>query len=566
MKTLSAGLRAHVLGIVLFGAVVPLTVIGVILTRSAVRSGHELLDRQLTGSLDAFESAIAARWRYRRGDLLLLSENDVARHVLAGRVISAADSAYLEQLAAAVGREIVGFRYVDPQGRPVYASEPPRDSRMNDQAAASGALIRLRYAVRHAEVDRIVGAMEADVRLDAVIPHDSMHLLPRGGRLALRDRSRDAVLVRLDREVPFPAPGTTPIEGEAWLASVRRIPEPPFDLAVAAPLAPWISPFERAGRIGLLAVTIVAISALLLSAMLTLRLARIVGDLADAADAVATGDLTRQAREQGPREVRRLATSFNLMTESLRRVLAELSERRALAAVGEFATELSHEVRNALSSVQIDLQRIDERSEDAKNRTMIARTRSHVRRLDAAVSGALRVARSGILRPAPVQLLAVVAEAVGLARPSYDQAGTSIVFEQTDDDTTVNGDGDALRQLFLNLLLNAQQSLDDARGETRVFIRHDDARATVSIMDTGRGMDEDVRRSALEPFFTTRPGGTGLGLSIARQIAVAHGGDLAILSIPGAGTTVEVTIPAAHCRDPAGRAPGRSGRDPGPRP
>src|SRR4029077_18278582 len=117
---------------------------------------------------------------------------------------------------------------------------------------------------------------------------------------------------------------------------------------------------------------------------------------------VAGGDLSRRVETAGPAELERLAAAVNAMTDSLRTLISELSERRALAAVGEFAAALAHEVRNALTAIQIDLERVDERTEDAKNRTLIDRTLVHVRRLDAAVTGSLRIARSGRVEPADV--------------------------------------------------------------------------------------------------------------------------------------------------------------------
>jgi two-component system sensor histidine kinase AtoS len=389
--------------------------------------------------------------------------------------------------------------------------------------------------------------MRADVFLDAVIPADSVRFLLPGSALAVRDHARDAVLMAFTPELPFPAEPIVSVRGEPWLVRTARLQDPPFDLVLAAPIAPYAAPFERTGRLGLLALGGVAAFALLLTAGLTARLAASVDRLVGAADTVAGGNLDLEVKPGGPAELHRLAASFNTMTGSLRRMVKELSERRALAAVGEFAASLSHEVRNALTSVQVDLERVEERSEDVKNRAMLARTLAHVRRLDAAVTGALRVARSGTTPAREIPLRDVLSQAVQMARPSFEGADVRLVTRFVDADVKVLGDADALRQLFLYLLLNAQQ-WSSAEGEVSVAVDGRGDQALVQIHDSGAGMSHEQVSRALDPYYTTRPGGTGLGLPIARQIAIAHGGDLSIRSTAGAGTTVEVRLP---CLQPA---------------
>jgi two-component system sensor histidine kinase FlrB len=109
---------------------------------------------------------------------------------------------------------------------------------------------------------------------------------------------------------------------------------------------------------------------------------------------------------------------------------------------------------------------------------------------------------------------------------------------------SVRGDAAALEQLFLNLLLNAAQSLDDG-GTVRVAVEDGDGVVRVAVRDAGRGMSPEVRARLFEPFYTTRADGTGLGLPLARRIARAHGGEIDVESAPGAGTTVVVRLPRA---------------------
>ncbi|NIP90606.1 MAG: HAMP domain-containing protein, partial [Gammaproteobacteria bacterium] len=125
--------------------------------------------------------------------------------------------------------------------------------------------------------------------------------------------------------------------------------EPALILVAAAPLSPLTAPFEAAARRGLLVLLIVAGMVMMIAVFLTARMTRSLGRLAAAAEAVSRGELDRRVEATGRDEIGQVAGAFNTMTESLRRTLRELADRQALAAVGEFAASLSHEVRNALT-------------------------------------------------------------------------------------------------------------------------------------------------------------------------------------------------------------------------
>jgi signal transduction histidine kinase len=108
----------------------------------------------------------------------------------------------------------------------------------------------------------------------------------------------------------------------------------------------------------------------------------------------------------------------------------------------------------------------------------------------------------------------------------------------------VKGDAAALERLFLNLLLNAAQALEEG-GRANVTAHPLEEEVRVMIQDTGKGIESEDLERIFEPFFSSRPDGTGLGLPIARRIAQAHGGELSVESEAGAGTTVTVRLPYA---------------------
>jgi signal transduction histidine kinase len=291
---------------------------------------------------------------------------------------------------------------------------------------------------------------------------------------------------------------------------------------------------------------VVALLALVLSGFLTTRLTGSLERLAVAADAVAGGDLAHRVDGRGAAEVGRVANAFNSMTESLRRTLDELSKRQALAAAGEFAVSLSHEVRNGLTAVRVDLQRAEEKTpEGTPGLSLIARALENVKRLDGTVSGSLRVARSGRTPRRRLDLGPVAAAAAQSAESTFTEHGATLSpLASATAPTWVLGDAIALEQLLLNLLLNSAQAMGPG-GRASLTMEIDGADVCVVVTDTGGGISAGDLEHVLDPFFSTKEDGTGLGLPIARQIAAAHGGSLTITSVPGDGTRVEVRLPMA---------------------
>jgi signal transduction histidine kinase len=334
--------------------------------------------------------------------------------------------------------------------------------------------------------------------------------------------------------------------GEDWIAARRQLEEPPLTLVAAAPLTPFASPFEAAARTGTVVLAAVALASLILAALLTAGFTKRLGRLAAAADAIATGDLDRRIEPGSADEVGRVATAFNSMTENLRRTLSALALRESLAAVGEFASALAHEISNPLSAIRLDLQRVEE-TLDAGSPSLVMQRRAlhEVDRLERTVSGALRIARSGRITRTRVDLLDPLRSAMNAALPEFASRGALLdPLAPESRDIPILGDAAALEQVFLNLLLNAGQALEPG-GHARVNVVAQSDNVAVTIQDDGRGMPDESVARAFDLFFSTRKDGTGLGLSIARQIVQAHGGTIGMNSAPGQGTIVRVTLPAA---------------------
>lgn len=208
-----------------------------------------------------------------------------------------------------------------------------------------------------------------------------------------------------------------------------------------------------------------------------------------------------------------------------------LRETAALARLGEMAAVVAHEVRNPLAGIRGGVQLLGRQGGmDADGRELIDDIVTRIDALNTVLSDLLLFARFRDVRPAPVDLRQLVEDVA--ASMSLDPAmqGVALTLDLPPQATVV-GDVDQLRQVLVNLVLNAGQALERG-GHVRVGVESAPDANTVVIADDGPGIPADLRERVFEPFFTTRHRGTGLGLATARRIVEAHGGTLAFVEPP----------------------------------
>jgi two-component system, NtrC family, sensor histidine kinase HydH len=175
---------------------------------------------------------------------------------------------------------------------------------------------------------------------------------------------------------------------------------------------------------------------------------------------------------------------------------------------------------------------------EGNNAQILERALDHVVQMDRVVTGALQVARSGReAREEDVLLTEVVGRAAEAARAFASAVELDVLVEPD----TVRGDKAALTQCVLNVMLNAVEASSPA-GRVTVQSRREESCVRLDVEDSGPGFTLEALAHALEPLFTTKASGTGLGLSIARQIALAHGGDIEITN-GDAGARVSIFLP-----------------------
>lgn len=222
-----------------------------------------------------------------------------------------------------------------------------------------------------------------------------------------------------------------------------------------------------------------------------------------------------------------------------------------LESMGALAAGLAHEIKNPLSTMSVNLQLMAEDFAGAEG-TVEKRTLrranlllGEVRRLDDIVNDFLRLARGYEITPATVDLHLLVTELLSFVGPENDRLAISVRSSLDPAGRMVLADPKYLRLALMNLVVNAQQAMDDGGGELFIETRARDAFVEIRVTDTGPGIPADKLARIWQPFFSTKSGGTGLGLPTTRRILEELGGEILVFSEVGRGTRFTVRLPSA---------------------
>jgi signal transduction histidine kinase len=266
-------------------------------------------------------------------------------------------------------------------------------------------------------------------------------------------------------------------------------------------------------------------------------------------------------------ELRRRARQLKRSYEELRAAQEELVRKEQLAVVGEIAAVVSHEVRNPLAIIGNAVAGLRREGVSNDDRAMLLSIlEEETDRLNRLVGDLLRYARPFSIERRPLDLDALLSRALELVRNHPNVKLDAEGRVESSALPEVYGDPDLLRQVFDNLVQNACQAMSEGGTLTVHVVASEEegvSGTTIEIIDTGEGMDTQVRSRARTPFFTTRPGGTGLGLAICDRIVTAHGGFLSIKSRAGEGTVVGVFLPAGRKSETPSVVQSSSSKPPG---
>ncbi len=223
----------------------------------------------------------------------------------------------------------------------------------------------------------------------------------------------------------------------------------------------------------------------------------------------------------------------------------ELRKKDRLAYLGEISGGLAHELKNPLNTVKMNIQLIQEddslMSQESLKRK-IGRIDRELDHLTNYLMNFLRFARTRAMKITRFDVAQTVSQVVKFFAPECTSAGITIRSDIQEGQIHIRADEKQLKQLLLNLLLNAKQA--SQRGSS-LFVRLSAKgdTATLEIEDEGSGIPKDNIEKIFTPFFTTKKGGTGIGMSVVRRIVEDHAGKIAIQSTIGKGTRITITLP-----------------------
>jgi signal transduction histidine kinase len=269
---------------------------------------------------------------------------------------------------------------------------------------------------------------------------------------------------------------------------------------------------------------------------------------------ISQGDFGHRIEIASRDEIGELARSFNEMSGRLREarermeaVHRRLVQAEKLASIGRLAATIAHEIRNPLTSVKLNIQKIQESERlDETEREHIVLSQEGIAQIEKFIKELLGFTRASELMRERFALETVLDGALKLLREPFQAKGIVLRKTVARDLPAVAVDGDKMRQVFLNVLRNASEAVEPG-GEIRVVLSRSReggrTRLLVRVGDDGCGIPEKDWENIFEPFFTTKSTGFGLGLANARKIVEQHGGAIKVVRKRGRGSCFLIALP-----------------------
>ena len=225
---------------------------------------------------------------------------------------------------------------------------------------------------------------------------------------------------------------------------------------------------------------------------------------------------------------------------------SRLIQTERLAAIGRMAAHVTHEVRNPLSSIGLNVDMLGDEIHDSgsESRHLLESIQRELERLESITEEYLRLARLPEPSLTPDDPSHLLRDTAAFVRREMDASGVELSLDLASQLPAVAMDEPQLRQALLNLLRNARESMPEGGVATLEATRYESG-VRIQVHDEGAGIEAEEREHVFDLFYTTKERGTGLGLPLTQQIVVAHGGSIACKPRHPQGTTFEVWLPAA---------------------
>jgi signal transduction histidine kinase len=341
----------------------------------------------------------------------------------------------------------------------------------------------------------------------------------------------------------------------AWVASWARPKAGQLLVVAEAPREEAFRATAELTRRALVFGGVVIVIAVLLAGYFSRRVAFPLRDLESTIQRVSRGELGAEVDVSTANEIGSLAESFNQMSRELSRRADELDVKNAqlvqsekMSAIGELSAGLAHEVKNPMVGIVGFAQLGQESTSLEEAREYFKLIDNDAQRANGILQNLLEFARPPDVEQEMLDFNQVVEAAVKLTAHQLQLNGVKVQTTFAPEVPRVKGNGNQLRQVLLNLMMNASQAME-GQPVKRLFVetKGGDAGAQVSVRDVGPGISPEAQARLFEPFFTTKPRGkgTGLGLSVSRSIIEAHRGEIRVESELGKGATFYIRLPAA---------------------
>jgi signal transduction histidine kinase len=291
--------------------------------------------------------------------------------------------------------------------------------------------------------------------------------------------------------------------------------------------------------------------------ILARRITRPLKHLSEGTVRIARGDFAHKIDIDSHDEIGHLARRFNEMSEKLRLTLEEIDatnkklvQSEKLAQIGRMAATIAHEIRNPLTSVKLNIQKIRSSPHlDDNEGEHLALSEEGIGQIERFIKELLNFTRVSELQKARFSIEQVLDESLKLLRDVFAEKRIAVERRYAPGLPEVVVDGDRLRQVFANVLRNAAEAVEPGGRVSIAAARIEQdgvCRLRIRIADNGGGIPEKDWETIFEPFFTTKPQGFGLGLANARKIVEQHKGAIRVVPKRGAGTAFEIHLP---CED-----------------
>ncbi|WP_040334243.1 two-component system sensor histidine kinase NtrB [Candidatus Magnetobacterium casense] len=234
----------------------------------------------------------------------------------------------------------------------------------------------------------------------------------------------------------------------------------------------------------------------------------------------------------------------------IRELESQQERNKRLIAMGEMAAQIVHEIRSPLCSIELYASMLENELGETPNSNLARGISMGIRSLNNILTNMIFFAKPHKPKFYEVNLSDVIDESLFMLMPLIESRGVSIDRHSGDGDM-ISGDGELLKQVFMNIIINAVQVTPDG-GTVKVIERANDTHAFVEIIDEGEGIKHENLERIFDPFFSTKEKGTGLGLAIASKILLVHDGTIKVKSEIGKGSCFQLCLPLCEQRDLGG--------------